>query len=72
MSLTIRQRAGFELLLFTLARAKDALTVVLVAVDQAMAFAEHVRHGGDPAEQRRDRWVTRDAVKRQYRSKSGD
>lgn len=67
MSLTLRQRIGVEFLLFTLARALEALDIVRAALDQARAYAVHIRHGGDPAEQRRDRWITREQVKAQYR-----
>ena len=67
MSLTLRQRLGVELLLFTLARALEALDIVRAALDQARAYAVHIRHGGDPAEHRRNLWLTREQIKAQYR-----
>lgn len=57
MSLTIRQRVGFELLQSTLALARNAAKVLLAALEQAEDYTAHVRHGGDPNERRRNKWI---------------
>jgi hypothetical protein len=60
-------RPQLEMLLFTVARMRELLALVGELLAQVAGYLEHLRHGGDPAEQRRDRWVTRDDVKAKYR-----
>lgn len=64
-------RPQLEMLMFTIARMRELLALVGELLAQVQGYLEHLRHGGDPAEMRRDRWVTVDDVKRQYQRKTG-
>lgn len=55
------------MMLFWVARMRELLGLVNELLAQVQGYLEHLRHGGDPAEQRRDRWVTRDSVTKRYR-----
>lgn len=59
-------RPQLEMMLWWVAAMRELLSRAAELTAQLQAYLEHVRHGGDPAEQRRDRWVTRDDVKARY------
>jgi hypothetical protein len=60
-------RPQLEMLMFTVARMRELLALVGELLAQVSGYLEHLRHGGDPNEGRRDRWVTRDDMAKKYR-----
>jgi hypothetical protein len=70
MTLSRRQQHSvLEQMLFDLADVLRILEDQRLHLAQLQARIEHVYFGGDPAETRRDRWITRDDVKRRYKGK---
>jgi hypothetical protein len=62
-------RANIEVLLFMICRAIDLLSPLNELLNQARAYLEHLRWGGDPGEWRRNKWLTVASRKQQYKPK---
>lgn len=60
-------RPQLEMMLWWVAGMRELLARAVELTAQLQSYLEHVRHGGDPNEQRRNKWVTRDTVKAKYR-----
>ncbi len=66
MTVTLR-RTQLELFGFGYAAIRAALKIIIEHLDQLEAYNTHLRLGGDPNEHRRNKWLTREQVKAQYR-----